>query len=371
MKKILLLNYEFPPLGGGASPVSFEIAKRLSERGDFNIDVVTMGFKDLPRYEEINSCFKIHRVRCWRSKMEICHPWEQLTYLFSAYFKCLELVNKNSYDLCHAHFLVPTGILAQKLNKKFGLPYIITSHGSDVPEYNTDRFKFMHKFTGPVLRRVSCNAGVIIAPSNYLKRLITRNVSSDLDEKIFVIPNGFDSEKFTPSEKKNIILGTGRLLPRKGFQHLFNACMDRDIGYEIHICGNGPMMGELQRLSRQSRTKIVFHGWIDNTLEKYRELLESASIYVLPTLKENASIALLEAMSAGCAVITTDVSGCPETVGDAGLLVKPGSVEDLKLKLGSLIQDRDRIKILQKIARERIENIFEWDIVIDRYLEHF
>ncbi len=118
-KKILLLNYEFPPLGGGASPVSFELAKHLTEGGaerssshiphtPFNIqhsplqiDAVTMGFKGLPEYEEVNPNFRIHRVKCWRSKKEICHPWEQLTYLFTGYKKCVELLQKNTYDVCH------------------------------------------------------------------------------------------------------------------------------------------------------------------------------------------------------------------------------------------------------------------------------
>lgn len=43
MKRILVLNYEFPPLGGGASPVSYELVKGLSETGEYDIDVVTMG----------------------------------------------------------------------------------------------------------------------------------------------------------------------------------------------------------------------------------------------------------------------------------------------------------------------------------------
>jgi hypothetical protein len=108
MKKILVLNYEFPPSsavalakadGGSASPVSYEIAERLSKlplhsdippsflrRGlgvvlggsaaqagiqstaAFDIDVVTMGYKSLPKYEEVNKNFRIHRVKCLRSK---------------------------------------------------------------------------------------------------------------------------------------------------------------------------------------------------------------------------------------------------------------------------------------------------------------
>ena len=51
MRRILVLNYEFPPLGGGASPVSYELAKRLSETNSFDIDVVTTGYKGLPKYE--------------------------------------------------------------------------------------------------------------------------------------------------------------------------------------------------------------------------------------------------------------------------------------------------------------------------------
>ena len=61
MKRILVLNYEFPPLGGGASPVSYEIAERLSLTGDFDVDVVTMGYGDLLKYEEVNKNFRIHR----------------------------------------------------------------------------------------------------------------------------------------------------------------------------------------------------------------------------------------------------------------------------------------------------------------------
>src|SRR5271155_31233 len=99
MKRILVLNYEFPPLGGGASPVSYELAKGLSETGDFDIDVVTMGYRGLPSYEEVNPHFRIHRVKCWRSKKEICYPWEQATYLVSGYFKCRELLKKNNYDI--------------------------------------------------------------------------------------------------------------------------------------------------------------------------------------------------------------------------------------------------------------------------------
>ena len=96
--------------------------------------------------EEINKNFRVHRVRSWRSKKELCYPWEQVTYLIFGWFKCKELLKTKRYDLCHCHFIIPTGVLALKLKKKFGLPYIITPHGSDVLNYNS-RLKLIYPFT--------------------------------------------------------------------------------------------------------------------------------------------------------------------------------------------------------------------------------
>jgi glycosyltransferase involved in cell wall biosynthesis len=370
MKKILVLNYEFPPLGGGASPVSFEMAKRLSDEG-FLVDVITMGYKGLPEKEIINPRFTIHRVKSFRRKKEICQPWEQATYLISAYLKAKALLKENEYSLCHAHFLIPTGLLALRLKKQFGLPYIITSHGSDVPGFNSDRFKFLHSFTGPLLRAVAFGADKIIAPSNYLKELILKNISPALANKVEMIPNGIDESHFTPIPKKKIILGTGRLLRRKGFQNLLKACSDKDIGYEIHLGGDGPMMSEIKKIQATSKTKIVLHGWMNNRSPEYKELLESASIYVLPSERENASVSLLEAMSAGCAVVTSNSSGCVETVGGAGVLVQAGDVEDLRSKLYNLASDEIRISNLQTKARTRIVNEFSWNKVFADYLKYF
>jgi glycosyltransferase involved in cell wall biosynthesis len=368
MKRVLVLNYEFPPLGGGASPVSYEIAKRLSETGDFNIDVVTMGYKDLPKYEEVNKNFRIHRVKSWRSKKEICHPWEQLTYLFSGWFKCKELLRKNTYNICHTHFIIPTGILALKLKKKFNLPYIITSHGSDVLGYNK-RFKFLYPFLVGMWKKILDNANKIISPSNFLKSEILKVYSEFGDSKIEVIPNGFDTEKFKPQEKKKYIFSSGRLLVNKGFQYLIQAVSDQDIGYEVHIAGDGPMMVDLRKLAEKSRTKIVFHGWINNNEEEYKNILEQSAIFVLVSEKENASIALLEAMSAGCAIITTNISGCSETLGDSGILVNYKDVDGLTKKLHSIINNQNELFKLQTLAIKRVNNFYNWSLVLKEYFK--
>jgi glycosyltransferase involved in cell wall biosynthesis len=253
------------------------------------------------------------------------------------------------------------------MKRKFGLPYIVSGHGSDIPGYNRDRFRWIHRFSQSTLRRAGNDASRITVMSNYLADLIRENVADYAPEHLIKIPNGIDPRKFPPGEKKKIILSTGRLLRRKGFQHLIRAVSDDDIGYEVHICGDGPMLDEIRAAAARSCTKVILHGWVDNQSDYYRDLLSSAAIYVLASERENSSIALLEGMSAGCATITTNVSGCPETLGDAGVLVRPGSAGDLNQAILSIAGNDELRLSMQQRAVERVRTFFDWDRIVDRY----
>lgn len=365
--RILILNYEFPPLGGGASPVSYEIAKRYVGLGH-QVDVVTMHYGGLP-FHEIVDGIDVFRVKCFRSKKEMCHLHEMLSYVVSAWFFLRKHLKKNKYDANHTHFLIPTGVLSLWVKWKFGLKYIITAHGSDVPGYNEDRFTFSHRFTKPILGKIIANSEKIVSPSSFLRDLILKNFGDIFNDKICKIPNGIDSSIFTPNQKDKIILTTGRLLPRKGVQYLVKAVSDRDIGYTVHICGDGPMRAELENLAKQSKTKIIFHGWLDSKSEAYRALLSKASIYVLVSSKENASVALLEAMSSGCGVITSNVSGCPETVDDSGIIIPPEVAKALNEALMTYINNPKLLDDKMKAARQRVVDMYDWQFLTQCYLD--
>jgi glycosyltransferase involved in cell wall biosynthesis len=362
--RILMLNYEFPPLGGGASPVSYELAKGYAKLGH-KVDVVTMGYKDIPTFE-VKEKINIYRVKCIRSKKEICHPWEQLSYLISAKKFLRKHMKSNKYDICHCHFIIPTGVLALWLKKKFGLEYIVTSHGSDVPNYNPDRFKLLHKFTGPKLKEICKESRLITTPSNYLKHLIKKEIGN---YDILTIPNGSSDFRDKSVKKENIIMSSGRLLERKGFQYLIKAFNDLNSkDWKLYIVGDGPYKKELLKLANKNKN-IIFTGWLDNTQEKYKRILNKSKIFSLLSSRETQGIVFIEGMSTGCAVISSDITACKETVSkDVGFLVARENVEEIKDKLKTLTGNKKLLNQFMKNSRKRYEKNFRYGGIIEKYL---
>lgn len=364
--RILVINYEFPPLGGGAGSVCYYLARELVERGA-ELDVVTMGFRGLRKFEVIDG-INVYRVPCLRSKEAICHTHEMISYALSAIPAAIRLIRRNKYDVNHTHFIFPSSLTSYVLKKFTGLPYIVTSHGSDVPGYNPDRFKIEHKFLRPFWKAFVKNASAITSPSQSLKDLILSHYGGTPVE---VIPNAIDGSVFRPKQKKKTILMVSRLLPRKGFQFVLEALAGVDTDYTVVVVGDGPYAGHLKNLAREKELNVRFPGWLDNNSAELRELYETSSIFALPSEMENFSIALVEAMASGMAVLTSDAGGCPEVVGDAALSVKPGDVAAIRENLTRLMGDDGLREELGRAARKRVEENFTWPVVTRKYEEVF
>ena len=327
-----------------------------------------MGFRGLPAFEQVSGV-NIYRVKAWRRKAETCETHEMLSYVISAIRFIHKHLCVDQYDVCHCHFLIPTGLVAWFLKKRFRLNYIVTVHGSDVPGFNPDRFTLEHHFTKPLLRRIAREARAVTSPSFYLQNLLAQSIGYQCAVHI---PNGIDLEALgfdRTVPKDPLVLSTGRLLERKGFQTMINAVREISLPCEVHIAGDGPFRSQLEELAEGSKTKIVFHGWLEKGSPELRSLYERASIYVLASSKENASIALLEVMAAGCAVVSTNVSGCPETVGDAGFLIDYGDVDALREILVRLCADRELVQEFGERSYARVTEQFSWEKHIDAYLK--
>jgi len=357
--KILMLCYEYPPIGGGGAKVVAGLTSELIRQGH-EVDLVTMGFKNLQRFKKSKN-LNIYYVRCFRLKADICTPFEMLTYLIMALPLILKLCRQNNYDINHTHFIYPDGILAYIIKIITGLPYVVTAHGSDVPGYNPDRFVTMHKFLKPLGKRITANSQRVIVPSVNLENLI-KKISPKVESTI--IPNGINLNKFTPNGKREKkILVVTRMFERKGVQYFLQALTDFKHFYNINIVGDGPYLETLKRIAIDKKLNVNFLGFIDNNSKELRELYESSMIFVFTSEAENFPIVLLEAMVAGLAIITTNDTGCAEVVGDSAILVNSKNSEAIKDALEKLVNDPDLCINLGKAARKRAEEYFGWESI--------
>jgi glycosyltransferase involved in cell wall biosynthesis len=355
--RILMPNLEYPPLGGGAAPVTRGLARALVRRGH-DVDVVTMGYKGLPA-EEMDHGVRVFRVPCLRSRLELSYVHELATYVWSGLRKMKLLAGQEDYDLCHCHFLLPTGIIPYLLSRSPRFPpYLVTSHGSDIPGFNPDRFLTMHRFSPPMLRRILRKAAGLIVPSAAMERLIHQQFDGDVPP-LSRIPNGVDPDDFVVGRKESRVMVATRLFERKGVQHVIEALAAiPDHGHELEVAGDGPQRTELEQQARNLGVTAHFYGWLAR--EPLYRLYERSRIFVLASSSDNFPVSLLEAMAARCAIITTRAGGCPEVIGDTGLVVEPGDLPGLQSALRRLLEDPGYANELGERASRRVAEQFGW-----------
>lgn len=365
--QILTLSYEYPPLGGGGSKVVEGLSAEFARTGH-HVDVVTMAYDSLPKYEDADGV-RVHRVPCLRRSVDVSHPHEQATYMVSALPKAIRLGKLNKYDILHCHFIIPDGLVALLVSRRLRIPLVVTAHGSDVPGYNPDRFRLLHRLISPVWRSAVRAIDTIACPSRFLEELL---LTHEPAATTVTIPNGFNLDKFEATkERTRKILVVTRMLERKGVQDVLRAVAEESFDFEIHVVGTGPYLHALKDLAEQLKLSVTFHGWLDNNSDELKSLFETSAIFALPSHAENFPLVLLEAMAAGMAIVTTDQTGCREVVGDAALLVPPGDHRAIRGALQRLAGDTELRAQLGRKARARIEGLFSWPSVAQQYMSLF
>lgn len=356
---ILMLNYEFPPIGGGAANANSYLLREYAERGDVTVDLVTAS-PDEYRVESLGDGITIYRLDV--SKDEI-HYWTQreiLSYSWRAYRKCRELAADRGYDLVHAWFGVPSGVIAWLL----GESYIVALRGSDVPGYN-DRFAVQYAALKPLIRRVWRAAEAVVANSRGLRDLAleTRQM------QIGIIPNGVDVDEFEPEypdRDRLRVLCVSRLVERKGVRHLVEATSRSE--FDLTIVGEGKRLSDLRALTRQlgSEDRVTFEGYVPH--DEISEYYEDADVFVLPSFNEGMSNTVLEAMAAGLPVVTTDTGGTAELLDGNGYVVPAGDPEAIAEVLSIYATDPDRQR-KHGLRSRAIAETMDWTRVADQYQE--
>ena len=233
--------------------------------------------------------------------------------------------------------------------------------------YNPDRFPFLPKLLAHLWAVIARNAETIICPSAHLQDLIH---SVDPRVKTTVIPNGIDLDRFDPSRpRKRQALVVTRMVERKGVQFLIEALAGWDRDFDVKIVGDGPYLPELRKRARDLKVEVDFLGYVDNRSQEFKDLFETSEVYVFTSSSENFPIVLLEAMTAGTAIITSNDTGCAEAVGDCAMLVPPKNPDAIKDALKALFDDAELRASLRTKGRERVESMFSNESVTARHLE--
>jgi len=345
-KRILVLNYEFPPLGGGAGNATFYLLKEFAKYKDLDIDLITSSV-DKFRIEKFSNNINIHYLDInKKGNLHYQSIKDLLKYSFKAYQYSKKLKKEKKYNLIHAFFGIPCGYIAMKL----GIPYIVSLRGADVP-FHKKRFYWLDKLIFKNLsKKIWRKARVVIANSQGLKEAARK---TSIKQDIKVICNGIDTDKFKPCLDKKIgkiikLISVGRLATEKGYNYLLESLIGIN-NVSLTLVGSGPLERELKELSNKLDIKVDFVGRIDsrNVIQK----LQDSDIYVSSSIKEGMSNSVLEAMACGLPVITTNVGGSKELVKNNGLIVDKGSVSSLREAIVKLVNDFDLIYKMRENSR--------------------
>ena len=171
-KRIILLNYEYPPLGGGAANATYHILDVCKNMEDLEIVLVTSSL-DKDYHINLAPNITIHGLdigKNWRNPHHQSYV-NLLIYSRKSYRYTKGLLKKKQYDIIHAFFGVPCGYIAMLLSKIYKIPYLVSLRGSDVPGYNKKYRLLDFLFFSYLSKKIWKRAKVVVANSQWLKNL--------------------------------------------------------------------------------------------------------------------------------------------------------------------------------------------------------
>lgn len=369
--KITFVSYIYPYPERGYNPgierVVQEFARELV-RQDHEVHVLTT-FRNggIEKYER-DKGVHLHRVsdtRRYLGKAGSLFSLDllSLNYSITAYSDLLE-----SSDLVHTFSPI--------VWKSFSTPLVAHYHHWDDP---SEPLEYLYLPTSHRMwLRCYDLADKVIAVSDYSAAdLASRGVNRN---KVKVVPNGVDTDTYYPGTSsiefenwENILLYVGPLLERKGLKYLIQAMpgiIKEHPNTGVILVGGG----ENKRLSKQAKhlnvhEHVQFEGFVpENDLPSY---YRAADVFVFPSLLEGFGMVLIEAMTSGLPVVSTNTTAIPEVVGEAGLLCEPSSATSISEKVNRIIDNPGLSQQLKDAGLQRVRNNFTWKVatfnLVDSY----
>jgi glycosyltransferase involved in cell wall biosynthesis len=417
--RILLITYEYPPVGGGTGKAAMNTAIGLADRG-YDATVLTARVGELPR-DAVENGVRVIRIPVLRRHLNYANALEVLSFAASGVPRIRRIARRIRPRLVLAYMTIPCGIVADHLRAWDKVPYYILLRGQDVPGYPETR-AWMHAVAKPLTRFLWRRAERVIANSDGLAELARRTMP---DLGIEVIRNGVDLARYRPrarpgsaqpgsaqagsarpgsaqpgsagilpanpdeqrsprsqtagprdlsTEHKEIVrlIYVGRLIRKKRIHEALEAFARIAAGEsagrsEFVIVGHGPERAALERLARERGVgdRVTFTGRLEE--EGVVEQLRRSDVFINLADGEGLPNAVLEAMACGLPVVLSDIAPHHELIdeGAEGLFClanEPRSVSDA---LGRLFESQEKRDRMGQAARARVEKDFVWSRATD------
>jgi glycosyltransferase involved in cell wall biosynthesis len=369
--RILVLSYEFPPVGGGGGRVAEDICRVLAAR-EHEIYVQTAHWNGLPLVEEKDG-YTIHRIRGIRRSAFACSVHEMAAFVLTSIVPAIRHTIQWKPDILHVHFAVPTGVVGWIVRRVTGTPYLLSTQLGDVPggvpEQTDHLFRWIKPFTIPIWK----DAAAVTVPSGHIARMAVESYGICPE----IIPNGVDNDGLRQSSETGHtpvrIVFCGRFNAQKNLIFMMDVLVRiRELEWQLDMIGDGPLMGPVIKKVRDAgiEDRVVFHGWVPP--DRAESVMNESDILFLPSLSEGMPVVGGRALGAGLAIVGSNVGGIDDLVqnGENGFLCPVNDAEGFENALRRLLTSGDLLTAMKKKSRAEAQRL-DLQTIVTRYEKLF
>lgn len=263
----------------------------------------------------------------------------------------------------HAHFGTVATVVARLAARITGITYSFTAHAKDI---------YHQVVSADELRQKLADAAGVVTVSRFNVNYLQEHYDSAA-ERVRLVYNGLDLDEFSyepGGDRAPLILGVGRLVEKKGFSYLVDACdllRERGVDFRCEIAGGGVLESELQAQIKALGLEDRVHLCGPLSQRDVKRKIRQAAVLAAPCVhaedddRDGLPTILLEAMALGTACISTPVTGIPEILRhrDTGLMVEERDALTLANACETLLRDRRLARDLAQNARRLVEERFD------------